>query len=214
MMSFLDLLPSSERAKIRARLRSPEAYERLREKVKGPKQLADELNKSEKIAELNFTLETEPEQKEVLKNKLAEDIKEQGAENILENAEDLPEAVKNALKQGKFEVAIDVHPDTQADQLTVYLEGKIAEKIPVKKSLSDRYAASLSGGGREKQQTTIQVQVNGLNCAILETPPGWTEEDIMAFVLSNNTVIKCLANRNVVRHEYQQSGFLNLITMV
>ncbi len=130
MSTWLDQLPSNERAKIRARLRSPEAYEKLREKVKGPEDLERDMEKNEALAELKFALETEPKAKNALKAQIEKDIAEQGIESML--GEVNPEFVY-ALEQGNFDVAVD------SDQVVVIPEGVVAEKLPVSQKVSDTY---------------------------------------------------------------------------
>jgi len=137
--SFLDNLPSQEREKIRKRLRSPEAYERLRDKVKGPEDLEREMDKSEKLADLHLTMESEPGVRESVKNAIAEDIKANGLEQVLDSSELSPDMQK-ALEQGRFTVAVESHPDTNEDALVVMAEGNVQEKIPVKQNFSEQYA--------------------------------------------------------------------------
>jgi len=121
MSSWLDILPSSERAKIRQKLRSPEEYERLREKVKGPEDLEREMKWNEAMAELSFAIETEPTIKEALKNQIEKDLREEGVE------------------VGDFDILVEENPETNQDQLMMVPEGNVGEKIPVKKSLSEQY---------------------------------------------------------------------------
>lgn len=133
----MDHLPGHEREKIRKRLRSPEAYEKLREKVKGPEDLERELERSEKMAEVNFALESEPKAKESLKAQVEKDLSEQGIEQVLEDA---PSAeAKKSLEQGKFIVQVSSHPNTHQDALVVIPEGNVQEKLPIKPQFSDRY---------------------------------------------------------------------------
>jgi len=129
MNYFLDLLPSHERDKIREKLRSPEAYERLREKVKGPEDLERELKVSESYANLKLSLETEPEVKERLKAKIREDIAENGIENVLDGN----------LESGDFDVAVGEDEESHQEQIVVLPEGNVAEKIPVKPAFAERY---------------------------------------------------------------------------
>lgn len=146
-MSYLDSLPSNERMKIRKRLRSPEEYERLREKVKGPEDLEKQMNRSEKLAEAQFALETEKGLKEKARAAVEKDIREGGAEAVLEGAEELPPDVKAALEQGKFAVTVSSHPATHEDALVVVPEGNVREKLPIKVSFSDAYVAQLTQSG-------------------------------------------------------------------
>ena len=136
--SYLDHLPSGVREKIRKRMRSPEAYEALREKVKGPEDLEREMERNEKMAELRFALESEPHLKTALKDQVEKDMKEQGIESLLDAPDASTEALK-ALAEGKFQVAVSSHPQTHEDTVVVMPEGKIAEKLPLKKAFNDRY---------------------------------------------------------------------------
>ena len=136
----MDHLPSREKERIRKRMRSPEAYERLREKVKGPEDLKEEMDKAEKLAELSFALEIEPDMHDRLKGEVLKDIREKGAENILDMPKNIPEKTKAALAEGKFRLAVTSHPVTHQDVLTILPEGTVQEKIPVKTSMSESYA--------------------------------------------------------------------------
>lgn len=140
--SFLDHLPSQERAKIRKRLRSPEEYERLREKVKGPEDLEREMKKAEQMAEVKFRIETEPETMERLQNGVADDLEKKGIEVVLEETS-LSESARAALEQGRFMVSVEAHPQTHEDALVVLPEGNIQDKVPVKPAMSERYIQSL-----------------------------------------------------------------------
>ncbi|TSC79024.1 MAG: hypothetical protein G01um101425_870 [Candidatus Peregrinibacteria bacterium Gr01-1014_25] len=135
---FLDHLPSQEREKIRKRLRSPEAYEALRDKVKGPEDLERELRRSEQLAELQFSLETEPHMRGALREQMREDIQEKGIDAILE-ADALSPEGKGAIEQGKFDVRVDAHPQSHEDAIIAVPEGNVQEKAPVKTVFSDRY---------------------------------------------------------------------------
>ena len=130
MAQWLDRLPSPERAKIRARCRSPEAYEKLRECVKGPEDLERELEKNSKLAELKFAMETEPALKQELKESIQEDIKEHGVEAVLEKS-----------FEGDFDIAIDTNPETNQDQLVVLPEGSVSEKIPITPAFNEKYVS-------------------------------------------------------------------------
>lgn len=135
-MSWLDHLPSSERAKIRKKMRSPAAYEKLREVVKGPEDLAEEMEKNESVAELQFALETEPRVQEKLQQYIGQAIKETGIENVVETA-NASRASLQSISAGNFTVAIESSPSTEA--MVLQPEGNVAEKIPVKTAFSDRY---------------------------------------------------------------------------
>lgn len=136
----MDHLPSHERERIRKRMRSPEAYEALRERVKGPENLEKEMKRSEQMAELNFTLESEPQIKDRLKSQIEKDVREQGIDAVMES-EKIPTDIKKIIEQGKFNVAVSSNPSTHDDALVVVPEGNVQEKIPVKVSFSDRYSA-------------------------------------------------------------------------
>lgn len=136
---FLDNLPSQEREKIRKRLRSPEAYERLREKVKGPEDLAEEMDRSEKLAELHFSMESDPRMRESVKNAVVEDAQTNGLEQMLDAQPSSPDVLR-ALREGRFTVAVAAHPETQEDTLVLVPEGNVQEKIPLTQNMSERYA--------------------------------------------------------------------------
>ena len=140
---YLDHLPSRERERIRKKMRSPEAYEALREKVKGPEDLEREMGRNEQMAELRFTLETEPEAHEMLKNAIETDIREKGAEAVLETIPSDPDAQK-ALREGRFMLHVSSHPVTHLDQLMVMPEGAVQESLPVKPSFTETYAVHLA----------------------------------------------------------------------
>ncbi|NOS68261.1 MAG: hypothetical protein HOO67_07970 [Candidatus Peribacteraceae bacterium] len=137
--SFLDNLPSTERRKLK-KMMSPEAYERLREKVKGPEDLAKELKRGEQLAELSFELQTDEKLRERLKGQADKDFREYGVERVVDAQSISPES-KKALEQGKFLLAVSSHPLTHDDQLVAVPEGNVHEKIPLKMSFSDRYVA-------------------------------------------------------------------------
>jgi hypothetical protein len=139
--SFLDSLPSKEREKIRKRLRSPEAYAALREKVKGPEDLEREMDRSERLAELQFEMETDPAVKEKVKGALQDAIRDVGVEGVVEEGIHVSEDAKKALEQGDVIVAVSSHPTTHEDALTVAPEGNVQEKLPVKRQLSDQWTA-------------------------------------------------------------------------
>ncbi len=136
---FLDHLPSAEQEKVRKRLRSPGAYEKLRQNVKGPEDLEKELAKAERLADASLEMETNPEAKEQVKKGIEKDLRENGIENVLEKAESISPAVREQLTQGKFTVAIS--PD---DGVSVLPEGNVTDRLPVKPALSDQYVTRLS----------------------------------------------------------------------
>ena len=143
MNSWLDMLPSNERQKIREKYKmSAAAYEKLREKVKGPEDLEREMNYNEMMAQLRFDLETEPGLKDALKKQLEKDVEQGGIEAVLQNP-DIPSKLKQQLEQGKFEVTVASPSEHEPDQLVIAPEGNVAEHIPVNKSLSDSYLSQL-----------------------------------------------------------------------
>ena len=123
---------------------SPEAYEKLREKVKGPEDLEKELKKAEQLAEVHFALESDPQVQEKAKSSIDTDIREEGIENVLDLTFATPEA-KKALERGKFRLTVTSHPLTHDDQLTAIPEGNVQEKIPVQSSFNEKYVAQLLG---------------------------------------------------------------------
>ncbi len=142
MSSWLDSLPSHERQKLFERIRrSPAEYEKLREKVKGPEDLKEEMDRNELIAELKFALETEPQVKEMLKQQIEKDLREQGIEAVLDA---MPDALKQALEAGQFNVGIDVNPDTHNDQIVVLPEGSVSEKLFITSSVNDQYVSQFA----------------------------------------------------------------------
>ncbi len=140
--SFLDNLPSGVRERIQRRLRSPIEYAALREKVKGPEDLADEMNKNEHLAEFKFALETEPELQKALRSQVERDIAELGMEQMIDTTAASSET-KQLIERGQFLLAVSSHPTTQQDQLVVVLEGNVQEKIPLKPMASERYLSQL-----------------------------------------------------------------------
>jgi hypothetical protein len=148
-MNWIDRLPSKEKKKLRKRMRSPEEYERLRERVKGPEDLEKEMVQNELLAELKFTLETEPHIQEELRKDIEKDMSEQGIENIAETSALSPEARK-ALKEGKFAVAMETNTSTGHEQIVLQPEGNVSEKVALQQSVSDQYTdgfISAMGGG-------------------------------------------------------------------
>lgn len=138
------MLPSSERQKVREKYKmSAAAYEKLRQKVKGPEQLKEEMQWNDIMAQLRFTMETEPRVKEALKKQIEKDIKEQGLEAVLQSP-DLPAEIKKQLEQGRFEVTIDSPSEDAPDQIVVNPEGNISEKLPITLSMTESYLSQLS----------------------------------------------------------------------
>lgn len=138
--AFLDRIPGPEREKIRKKMRSPEAYERLRESVKGPEDLQRKMDKAEKLAELSFALETEPRTREKVKTSIEKDLNERGIDAVVDGHENLPHGVATMLLEGKFSVAVSAHPTTHEDVIAIAPEGNVHEKIPLKQTISDAYA--------------------------------------------------------------------------
>ncbi len=142
-MSWLDHLPAHERERIREKYKmSAAAYEKLREKVKGPEDLAQEMIWNERMAQLKFGMDSEPALKQALKKQIERDIAEQGVEAVLENF-DLSSDMKTAIEHGKFTIAVDSPMNHTNDQLVVCPEGNVAEKIPVNLSLTQTYVTQL-----------------------------------------------------------------------
>jgi len=135
---FLDHVPSHEREKIRKRMRTPEAYEKTRDKVKGPEELARDMEKNERMAEFRYSLETKPEVRESLRQQIEKDVKEHGVEALLELRRSSPET-KKAIESGKFRIVVSSHPTHNQDILAVVPEGKVQERIPLKPAASERY---------------------------------------------------------------------------
>ncbi len=126
-------------------MRSPEAYEKLRESVKGPEDLEREMEKNERLAEASLALESQPEKKEALMKTMEKDLREQGMEQVLDHVPS--EEIQQMIQEGKFTVKISSHPETHEDQLVIVPEGNVQEKIPVKTQLSDTYVSQLLGRG-------------------------------------------------------------------
>jgi len=122
-------------------MRSPEAYERLRDKVKGPEDLEQEMDRNEKMAEAHLSIESDSEMKEQLKSAVEKSIVEQGAEAIADAPLTLDQ--KHALESAAFSVAITSHPRTHKDALVIIPEGNVQEKIPVKQSFTEQYLTQL-----------------------------------------------------------------------
>ena len=139
--TFLDHLPSRDREKIRKRMRSPEAYEKLRETVKGPEDLEREMEQNDRMAEAHLALESKPEAQERAKAM----ITGQGIEESFEMTDASPDAKKN-LEAGKFKLTVRSHPETHQDALVAIPEGTVQEKVPVTKSLSDQIIQALNKG--------------------------------------------------------------------
>ena len=147
--SYLDHIPSHEREKIQKRMRSPEAYEKLRESVKGPEDLEREMEKNADFAEVKLMLETEPGAQEKARSTVQEYARKQGADAVLES---LPNGVKNALKNGNFDLTVDhsAHEPRLAIRVknapqksgTEAPMGNVSEKLPLKPALQKQILSS------------------------------------------------------------------------
>lgn len=140
--SWLDHIPSNERRKLK-KMMSPEAYERLRENVKGPEDLEKELKRAEQMAELRFELHTDEQLREELRVTVQNDMNERGIEQVFD-LHGVPPNLRRALLQGKFSVTISGNPHTHHDQLVAVPEGNVQENIPLTPSFNDRYIAQFS----------------------------------------------------------------------
>lgn len=143
MSSWLDRLSSHEREKIRVRLRSPKEYERLRERVKGPEDLERELKYNESLADLKFSIEMEPHVSESLRKHLENDIREKGIDQLFDYTKELPPDIRSLLKEGRFQIIVEAHPETGKDTLVVLPEGKPAERLPLKPSVNEQYVSQI-----------------------------------------------------------------------
>jgi hypothetical protein len=141
--SWFDHLPSSVQEQVRKRMRSPEAYEALRDKVKGPEDLEREMRRSEGLAELRFAMEMEPELANALKQQVSDDIQKKGIDAVIDSAALSPQS-STALTQGTFTLEIDAHPVTHEDALVIVPEGNVQEKLPVKQVFSDAYVGQFT----------------------------------------------------------------------
>lgn len=117
-------------------MRSPAAYEKLRESVKGPEELEREMEQNEAMAELKFALETEPRVQEVLCQEVEKYVQEEGIENITEAT--VSAAAMQAIEAGNFSLAIE-SSDQQPDQLVLQVEGNVNEKLPIKPAITNRF---------------------------------------------------------------------------
>ena len=124
-----------ERMKKAKEKMSPAAYEKLRERVKGPVDLEKELGHMEHLANLQFNMESEPKVKEKLKEKIKEDIASAGIEEVLEGN-----------IEGDFDVSIEENSDTHEDQLVVAPEGNVSERVVIKPAYSEKYLTQFAGG--------------------------------------------------------------------
>ena len=140
---WVDMMPSHEKKRLRKRMRSPEAYEKLRQRVQGPEKLSEQMERNGDLAELALALELEPKLQEELKKEIEKDLKGMSLDQIFANPESISGEAQDSLYSGDFDVSIDTNPDTQEDQLVLTPEGNVNEKLPVKFSLSEKYAGQL-----------------------------------------------------------------------
>lgn len=209
-MSIIDFLPSYEKTKRRARMRSPEEYERIREKVKSPEKIAEEMDKNEHLAELNFALETEPKMRQALQEQIREDISAQGLENLVERFEELSENEKQSIDQGQFDVGIDSYTEDQSDRVTLYPEGNVNEKVPLTKKQSEHYAQQLSSDALHL--VTIMVTVDNEVCAYMDVSSDVDEEVLVEIARDDPGVQQCLNGKQIVQAHYEPGTALHLIS--
>ena len=207
--SYLDNIPSIDRERIRKRMRSPEAYEALREKVKGPEDLDREMKKNEQLAELHFALESEPAMKDKLKQQIECDAKEQGIDRLLEHADISPDARK-ALETGRFQIAVESNKETHHDQLMVIPEGKVQEKLPLKPAFSERYVGQLVLG---EDLSIVEVLIDGKFCSIVALSPTASKDDAVAHARRDRAVHRILKKKHVASVEYVAGSSLNFFTV-
>lgn len=142
--SFLDHLGGPEKERIVKRLRSPEAYEKLRETVKGPEDLERALDHAEKMAELHFALVSNREQHDALKSVVERTAQREGAEGVAEEGIDLSDEARAAIVDGRFRLEVSAHEETNDDALMIVPEGNVQEKVPVNVSLTNVCLSQLS----------------------------------------------------------------------
>lgn len=121
---------------------SAAAYERLREKVKGPEDLEQELSKGEALAEIHFALESDPTMHERARTTIEKELL-QDPDGTLEHAESLSPAAREAIAKGRFTVQVGPHPKEHHDAVLLVPEGNVQETIALKPALSDRFVAGL-----------------------------------------------------------------------
>lgn len=207
--SYLDHIPSAEREKIRKRMRSPEAYEALREKVKGPEDLDREMKKNEQLAELHFALETEPAMKDKLKSSIEKDMHEKGIDRLLEDAKISPEARK-ALEAGRFQIAVESNKDTHHDQLMMIPEGKVQEKIPLRPAFSERYTSQLMLG---EDLAIVEVLIDGKFCSVIAVSPTASKQDVVLHARKDRAVHRVLKKKHVASVDYVAGSSVNFFTV-
>lgn len=143
--AFLDRLAGPEKQRVLKRLRSPEAYERLREKVKGPEDLEKELDRAERMAELHFALESNVALRERAKEIVAGAAREGGVESVAERADTLTDEVRSAIAEGRFRIVVAPDPETNEDTVAILPEGNVSESVPVTGSLAESCVSQLTG---------------------------------------------------------------------
>jgi hypothetical protein len=157
--SFLEGLPRGVREQAeKLKLRSPEEYERFREKVRerGPEYAKEEMKRNSEFAEVKLHLETEPSLQERAKDAVAAFIDKQGMDVALEK---MSASANEALKKGHFEVTVDasgkepklaVKPTAKPSEKKGSHDapmGNVAEVFPLKTALQQQVMASLKMGG-------------------------------------------------------------------
>lgn len=137
MNSWLDLMPSSERQRVREKYKmSAAAYEQLREKVTGPEEMEREMRKNEQLASLKFALETEPTVKEALKKQIEKDLSED-SEGVLESS------VSHEVLSSFLEEGFDVSIDSDSDKMVIHPEGNVTETVAISSHVRDAYASEM-----------------------------------------------------------------------
>ncbi len=142
--SFLDHLGGPEKQRIIKRLRSPEAYERLREKVKGPEDLEQELARAEHMAELHFALESNREQHDRMKSLVERAAQGEGVEAVAEEGIDMSDEARAAIVDGRFRLEVSAREESNDDALMIVPEGNVHEKIPVNATLTNACVSQLT----------------------------------------------------------------------
>lgn len=142
--SFIDHLGGIEKQRIIKRLRSPEAYERLRENVKGPEDLERALDRAEKMAELHFALESHEREHEKMKAIIERAMREQGIERVVDSVLELSDELRSAVADGRFQLEVSPHAETHEDTLMIVPEGNVQERVPVTMSLADVCVSQLT----------------------------------------------------------------------
>ena len=141
-MSWLDILPSHERQKLREKLRSPKEYAKSRESIPNLQEIDEQVERAKALAELKLALELEPRLEEELRKNIERDLQEQGSEALLQSA---PENI-SFLQEENFHIDIVEDPNTKQDTIALLPEGNPGEKVPLKPAISDRYAMEFLQG--------------------------------------------------------------------